>query len=94
MPDINCATVGGEDAIGVAWSGGWRITRRQALDLSRDADQSDQASDNPERARVYSIGPSVRGTAANGGVRGLFPDYSSHEACGARTNRIGARHAG
>ena len=38
------------------------------------------ASDNPDRARVYIIRPSVRETAGNGSVRDLFPDYSREEA--------------
>jgi len=106
MPDIKRASVGGEDAIGVARSAERRVVGKRATgDLwtvpverwmfHAATINLTTASDNSDRARVYMIRPSVRETAGNGSVRDLFPDYSSEaRGRGARTHRIGTRPAG
>jgi len=38
------------------------------------------ASDNPDRARVYTSGTPVQGTAGSGSVRDRLPNYSGDEA--------------
>jgi len=70
MPDINRATVGGEDAIGVAWHAERQVGANQTpgealmVPVERWILQVvrvnlTMASDNPDRVRVYIIGPLV-----------------------------------